>query len=526
MLLSLPVPTVLSRFCANYLGRILRLIALTVLACGATAARAEWREATSEHFVVLSDGPQDQLVRFSQRLEALHWLLGQATGVTTPDNGARVRIYLVDDVSDVRRAMGVRNTNAAGFYRPSIEGAIAVVPRDQGDFSATILYHEYAHHFMLQYLRNAYPAWYVEGFAELLATARFDRPGQISYGYVALHRSDELSFLPWTPLSRMMAPPSSEDDEAGVASYGQYWLATHYLVFSPERQGQLSAYVRLLNSGQSHEQAMSAFPGGIRQLDIDMRRYLRSNRFMYQTVSLPEGVMVAPSIRILRPGEAAIINDELQAARPMSAEAHIPIATRVRAVAARYPDDPAVALLEGRLWHYAERYAEAEQAIDRTLALDPANVHALTLKGQIMLEGRKAANGSFDPEFVRDARRYIVRANRTNPNHQLPFIAFYQSYRMLDEPAPQSALDGLARASRLVPQEPGLRMTVALELLDRRNLPGAREMLAPLALSPHRSSLQAYALALMEWVDAGAEGSRPEPPAAPASSADAEDSAD
>lgn len=517
MSLALPVPTFLFRICADYVARMLRLIAPMLLACGATAAHAEWREATSAHFVVVSDGSQEQLIRFSQRLEALHWLLGQATGLAIEDNGVKVRIYLVDDVASVRRAMGRGNRNAAGFYRASTEGAIAVVPRNQGDFSATILYHEYAHHFMLQYLPSAYPAWYVEGFAELLSTARFDRPGYISYGFPAQHRAAELAYAPWTPVSQMMAAPSSEDDGAGTASYGQYWLATHFFVFSPERRGQLTAYFQLLNSGQSHDEALSAFPGGARQLDNDLRRYLSRNRFSFQRVPLPENAMAAPAIRLLRPGEAAIIDDELQAARPMSAQAHLPIAARVRAIAARYPEDPAVALLEARLWYYAGRYADAEQAADRTLALDPDNVHGLTLKGQIMLEARSAAGGEFTPELVREARRFIVRANRIDPENQLPLIAFYQSFRIAGETVPNSAVDGLYKASTLVPQEPGLRMTVALELLDRNNLPGARRMLAPLALSPHRSPLQAYALALTDWIDNGATGDRPQPGASPAS---------
>jgi tetratricopeptide (TPR) repeat protein len=495
------------------------LLALTTLLLP-TPAHAEWREATSEHFVVVSEGPPEQLVRFSQRLEALHWLLGQATGVTAPENGARVRITIVDSVSDVHRAMGVRNSNAAGFYRPSAEGAIAVIPRDQGEFSSIILYHEYTHHFMLQYLRNAYPAWYVEGFAELLSTARFNREGEISFGYVAHHRSFELTDLPWTPTARMMAARTTDDDEAGVASYGQYWLVTHYLTFAPERQGQLMNYIRLLNSGQTHEQALSAFPGGTRQLDIDVRNYQRRNRYAYQTVAIPADVMVQPALRVLRPGEAAIVEEVLQAERPMSAADHIPIATRVRAIAARYPDDPAVHILEGRLWRYAQRHTDAEASIDRALALAPDNVQALTLKGQIMLEGRAAANGSFDSDFVNEARRYIVRANRADPDDQRPLIAFFQSFRIIDQPVSDAALNGLYAASRLVPQDSGLRMEVAIELITRRNLPVARQMLAPLALSPHRSGAQAYALKLVEWIDAGGEGDRPEPDAAPAASAE------
>ena len=42
-----------------------------------------------------------------------------------------------------------------------------------------------------------------------------------------------------------------------------------------------------------------------------------------------------------------------------------------------------------------------------------------------------------------------------------------------------------------------------------RNLSIARNLLTPLAQSPHRSSQQNYALQLVEWIDAGANGNVP-----------------
>ncbi len=492
--------------------KFLRLL-LTLLAILApiSAANAEWREATSEHFVVVSGGSEAQLVRMSQRLEAVHWLMTLVTGVTQVDNGAKVRIYLVDDISDVHAAMGVRgNSDIAGFYRPSTEGAIAIVPRSEGAFSTTILFHEYAHHFMLQYMRSAYPAWYVEGFAEVLSTASFEREGIISYGKTAIHRAYELyGGERWVPASRMFAPRSATDQRAGIASYGQYWLTAHYFIFAADRRGQLRQFIQAINQGRSQEEAYSVFTGGIEQVNTDLRRYLRRNSFLYQPVPLPPEVMTAPIVRIMRPGEAAIIDDELQAARPMSAEDHLPVITRVAAIAARYPDDPAVAMLLARLHYYAGHYVEAEAAADRVLALEPANVRALTLKGQVMLEGRDDSGDAMDAAFVRRARSFIIRANRANPEDQMPLIAYFNSFRLAGEEAPAVALDGLFKASRLVPQEPGLRMMLAQELLQRRNLPAARILLAPLAYAPHQSQQQGYALQLLQWIDDGAEGGPP-----------------
>ena len=492
------------------IGRGLAAIVLMVAVTLSTPARAEWREATSEHFVIVSGGSEAQLVRMSQRLEAVHWLLTQATGVTTIDNGAKVRIYLVDDIGDVRRAKGLpSSSNTAGFYQPTDEGAIAVVPRNQDEFSTTILFHEYAHHFMLQYMRAAFPRWYVEGFAELISTASFEREGMISYGKVAEHRGYELQSEPWVPISRMMAAPSATDERAGSASYGQYWLAAHYFVFAPERRGQLRAYISAINNGGSPETAQSHFTCGMEQLDRDMRRYLRQNRFSYQQAPIPADVARSPTIRVMRPGEAAMIDDELQSWRPMTAEAHVPIAARVAALVARYPDDPAVGLLHARLLAYANRFADAEAAADRVLTIDPANVRALALKGRVMLESRAENGGEMDAAFVRQARGYIARANRLDPEDQIPLIAYFDSFRLAGEPATELAIQGLYKASRLVPQYPQLRMTVAFELLRIRRLAEARAMLAPLALSPHRSSGQAFALQLMQWIDAGATGDMP-----------------
>lgn len=490
--------------------RCFALIFTFALMLSFTPARAEWREATSEHFVVVSEGNEQSLIRAAQRLEAVHWLMTAATRANTAENGARVKIYLVRGIAEVHRAMGVgANNEAAGFYRPGIEGAIAVVPRDQSSFSNIILYHEYAHHFMLQYMRSAFPPWYVEGFAEVVSTANFQREGQISYGYVAEHRSYELSGEPWVPVARMMAPRSADDDEAGVASYGQYWLAAHYFLFTQERRGQLVQYISALNQGRSHEQAAAAFTGGMEQLDNDLRSYLRRNRFSYLPVPLPANIMVAPTVRVLPPGEGAIIDLELQASRYLTTEENVALANRIGEVVSRFPDDAAVSALHARALLDAERYDEAEIAADRALAIAPNHPRALVYKGLAMLHARKAADGEMDAAFVRQARGHIIRANRDNPNDQMPLIAYYRSFELAGQTPPDLAVDGLYRASRLVPQEPGLRMEVAGQLINRRNITNARILLAPLAQSPHASNLQQQALLLVQWIDDGATGDPP-----------------
>ncbi len=491
------------------MGRL--LIAFVVLLCAAPAsARGEWREATSDHFVIVSSGSEAQLVQMSRELEAVHWLIGQGTRVSATDNGAKVRIYLVPTIGDVRRAMGVpASSGVAGFYSPNVNGAIAVVPRDQLEFSKIVLYHEYAHHYMAQYLQAAYPPWFAEGFAEVISSSTLSRNGEITYGAVANHRAYELFDGQWVPLERMFAPRSSTDRRAGVANYGQYWLVAHYLTLSGRRRGELSAYVTALNNGSTEVESYSAFAGGISALNADARAYLGNNRFQMQRPAVPPEVLRAPAIRLMRPGEGAVTAEELQAQRSFDATGTAALNTRIAALAAQYPFEPVIPLLAARLAIQNQDFAGAIAAADRVLALDPANVRALAWKGQAMLARAQAAGDEITPALLREARVLIARANRLNPEDQVPLIAYFRSFELAGQPPSANAIDGLYKATRLVPQADDLRMTLAMALIGKRDLPMARRTLRPLALAAHRSAQQDYALQLVEWIDAGGDGNPP-----------------
>lgn len=73
--------------------------------------------------------------------------------------------------------------------------------RANGRVSLTLL-HEYVLHFMFQDTRAAYPAWYVEGFAEYLSTATFAE-GAMSVGTPDKGRACTLGLAGW------LLPPHS-----------------------------------------------------------------------------------------------------------------------------------------------------------------------------------------------------------------------------------------------------------------------------------------------------------------------------
>ena len=495
------------------LQRIMRRImaaVLTLTALLSTPAHAEWREATSEHFVVVSGGSERELVRLSQRLEAVHWMMTLLTGVQPQGNPQKVRIYLVDSIADVHEAMGVGpNNGAAGFYRPNLNGAIAVVPRSEGQFSTTILFHEYAHHFMLQYLEAAYPGWFVEGFAEFVSTASFEREGAITIGKVANHRAYEIDSMRWVPVPRMFAPRSASDREAGVATYGQYWVAAHYLLLNNDRRAQLNRFMNAVNRGTPIEEAYALFDGGLDQLDRDMRIYSRRQTFDGRVAPLPANVMVAPTVRPLRPAEVAVIPLELKAGRRMDDEARTALAAEVNALAARYPDDAVVAALQARVLFDKEDWAGAEAAAARAFTLDPTNARARAYQGWAILRRMASEDADMSMTAVSPARAMIVQAQRAALDDPVPLYAFYDSFRLSRTMPPPTAFEGIVEAARLVPQDDGVRMTAAYAMINRRDLPRAARLLAPLAYAPHRTSSQGQAFLTLQWLRAGAEGDIP-----------------
>jgi hypothetical protein len=74
----------------------LRLIVCAALAFTLTApARAAWLEATSDNFIVYSDGNPAALVNFTGQVEKFDQVLRIMTGLDKPPAPVKVRIYLM-----------------------------------------------------------------------------------------------------------------------------------------------------------------------------------------------------------------------------------------------------------------------------------------------------------------------------------------------------------------------------------------------------------------------------------------------
>jgi hypothetical protein len=499
----------------KYIWTFMAGIVAALVFCG--PARAEWRVAETANFQIYSGGSEAELTRQAERMEAVHYLLKISTGLTQTAPAPKLRVFYVDSQADVLKAIGANpNSNIAGFYRPSVSGAIAVVPRNyNGGLSPdVILFHEYSHHFMLQYQPVAYPPWYVEGFAELVSTASFERKGQITFGKAAKHRQGELDNSKWIPLEKLFARPNGDKDDFDrqeTSFYGQSWLLTHYLTLSDKRPGQLRAYSNAINAGKSDAEAFQAFGPDLNALQREAKNYLNGRSFAYKAPALPPEVMQISSIRVLTPAEEALVPEILQAHRSLKGDDAAKNIARIAAIAARFPNDPAPKMLLAEEYYGAGNYAAAETAAQSVLALkaDHARSSAIVAMAQLHQLTKSDASDTDKSKRALALRSQINRAKAANPLDPVPYMFFYQSFGLMGKAAPPIAIEGLKTAVALAPQGAGLRFELADELIKAGTNADAMTVLRPLAFASHRSDAQKHARVLFEWLAAGATGDMP-----------------
>lgn len=467
-----------------------------------TSALAAWHKATSPHFVVYGEGTPESVRAYAEKLENFEQVLSAVTGFKTEPEANRLIVFLVENTNAVQRQMGSRNDDIAGFYSPRLWGTIAVVPRRAGDGGPyaldpqTVLFHEYAHHFMLQNAASAYPAWYVEGFAEYFSTTEFERDGSVSVGKPASHRFYGLSVLPLFRVERMLNPDDRTlTPEQHEAFYGWSWLLTHYLRYSAPRKGQFDKYLRAFADGASAADAAKGSFGTIAELQADLTRYRDARRLSYTQMKL---TLAKPDIAVatLSLSEGAAMPMFMRSYRASNGKAAVDaVVVEARKLAARFPSEPMAldALAEFEL--DAEQLDAAQRANTAVLAARPADGRALMRNARIA-EARIKAPGT-DAEW-KAVRNLIVKANRAAPNDPFPLYAYYRWHAQSGTPTPAVAVDGLRRAIQLAPQVPDLRFMLATKYIADGNKSAARSIMVPLLNDPHSAEMRQAARALLE----------------------------
>lgn len=492
----------------GFARRALALAAAT-LSLAATPARADWREASTDHFVIYADSSEGWLKGFAERLERFDAAIRWARQVPTygDERSNRLVIYVVRGDRDAQALCGKGCGSVVGFYLPRAGASVAYTIREEGSSALeikadSVLFHEYTHHFMASTATLAYPKWYNEGLAEYFSSAVIERDGSVGLGKPAMHRAYGLLNVNPVPIAKIFDPPETNDASFQDRFYGRSWLLTYMISKSPERTAQLTRYIALLNQGRpSLDAAKEAF-GDLKLLDRELARFV-DKPLSYFRIPADKLKLGAITVRSLTRGEAATMTVRMRSDRGVSREQALALLSDARRLAMPYPADAGAQAVLAEAEYDAGNDAEAEAAVDRALAVAPTHREAVLYKGRVLARRASMAN-TRDAGAWRAARGWYIKANKNDPDAAEPLMLFYTSHMAAGEPATANAIAGLVRAQELSPQSNELRMLTARELILAGKTREARAMLLPVAFNPHQRSRNNPAARLVERIDAGA----------------------
>lgn len=490
------------------------LVAVASIMLVAGPVRAEWRKAETAHFIVYGNVSERQIRTYAQKVERFDSLLRAYYPIVVDHEIPKLEIFLADGSADMNRVSPGISSSIAGYYTPNNGRIHAVVNVDavSGDL---VLFHEYAHHFMFQMRSNAYPSWFVEGFADYYGTAEV-KPDRIRLGgYETGHiwalnqganswaRMEDVLKWRYTASGRYPAH----------LYYAQSWAMTHYFMSTPERTRMLAQYLSAVIGGQDSVEAMRAVTGRTpEQLQDDVRDYVSGPiKILTPQIELPEPEV---TVSTLSPAESALAwlelrldsepvieepeeedgatrKSESQKAREARerAENRANLIRDSQAAAARFPGDPTAIRVIARAQRLANDPVAALATLQPLLSDSSTDPIALHLAAMALLDqARTTTDADTGVALRRRASGYLARAMDADPLEFQNYLGLNDTRRGQARYPTQNDVSTLEVAVALAPQSFDARLRLGGAYMARGLNAEAVQVLMPVSNSPHRGS--------------------------------------
>ena len=281
------------------------------------AAQADPVEVQSENIVFYGDVDPALAEARVREWEIYRRVIFLLSGVMDPPpDGEKLTIYGFEKTRTLQEF--VDRNGLRGVYTRGNQGPIFLTSVNDRKYrsSQEVGLHEYAHHVLEVIVREGFPRWYDEGFANYLSTMDIS-DGMVTLGdpsndHMAALRRKQAKFLsPETVLSSNTLYPRytrREWEKGGpMAFYGQASLYVHYLFSHPEWNAKLPGYLAKLEAGvpplDAFEQAYGESPRDFHNRAV---RYFKADEFILNRYKLGEQVTeVDTTVRALSESDLA-----------------------------------------------------------------------------------------------------------------------------------------------------------------------------------------------------------------------------
>ncbi len=237
------------------------LVLIAAIGCvnlgGKVLDPSDWLEFHSQGIAVVGNAPRAELEVLVTELSIFIRLVEELLNAPVRRPAVPIRIYVFDRY-DAFRAFAAVDW-AGGQMNSEIDGHYAILPLDQRSYvTRSVLLHEYAHILLRANPHFLYPAWYDEGFADLLSNMRI-REDLVIVGSVVGERLSQLQRDETIDLESLFSVGSgTESGEMTVSAfYAQSWVVMHYLNTSPERRTRLRNFVGQIGRGDAWQKAFA-----------------------------------------------------------------------------------------------------------------------------------------------------------------------------------------------------------------------------------------------------------------------------
>lgn len=478
---------------------------LLALSAGTPASAGDWLKAESDHFVVYSDAPEAKAREYVRQLEAFRYVSLMVLGAdgTSARAKAKFDIYLLKSQSDLKEVRPGSEKNTAGVYFQCSEGSQAYATLqparrfDNTDQALIVLFHEYAHRLMFQYASRLYPSWYVEGFAEYMATAEV-LDGKLSIGLPYTVRLQTLKERPWIGFEEVLKPTFKRSGEGKAEGwvvwsfYAQSWLLTHYMLNDSARTQKFNAYFERLATGEDPLEAFEPATG----IPVD-RLYGILKRYVEQLPAVTVSSQNIPKVTVkldVLPGD---VSDYLLTASALKTCPDKPqgeaMLAKLRALANKGGTEsaPSLRLALARAELLFGDAKAAREVLQEYLASDDTSFEAHHLMGRT--EAKLAA--------LDRAKAHFFKAYRLKKNDA---TNLYHLAQALGQGGVNANVVNAAQGARaLEPTVPEYALYEAMIDLDAGDRARAIAALLPMTSNPHDPQWAARMRSAIEAIKAG-----------------------